>query len=160
MKKYLIIALLAVGCASSPPPVSTAPVPQEEATNPYTGIVGLLEILIDYSPAQFADFCGKISGVYAYDAEGYHTCSRSDGEGQTAGFALEFDGVNPSPMAVLIVPASEGQALANAVSEEVGVPEAVEGNLAIWNYGAYAIIFTPIPGGGWLLGLERAGTSL
>lgn len=162
MKKYLIIALLAVGCASSTPPASTTPTPepQAEAANPYLGVIGLLKTLIDFSPEQYADFCGKIQGVYASDAQGYHTCSRSDASGQASGFALEFDGVNPSPIAVLIVPGTEGQALANAIVEEVGVPITTEGNVALWDLGEYALIFTPIPTGGFLVGLERAGISL
>lgn len=162
MKKYLIIALLAVGCASSTPPASTAPTPepQAEVANPYVGVIGLLETLIDYSPEQFADFCTTIQGMYSYDAEGYHTCSLRDASGQSAGFALEFDGIHPSPIAVVLVPGSEGQALANAVTAEVGVPDGLDGNAAVWDYGAYVIIFTPIPGGGFLLGLERQGTSL
>lgn len=155
MKKLLMILLLA-GCASSTV-TSTTPTPEVvEPGNEYVGVVSLLKNLIEFTPEQFTDFCGKINGTLTTDSQ-YTTCTF----GPMTGFTLEFDATGTSAIAVMVMPGEVGQDVANAVVEEVGEPNPVFGNEAVWDLGEFRLIFTPFPGApAWILGLERVGTVL
>jgi len=156
MKKLVLIAFL-VGCGGNVPQATTTPDPVEqvveEEANAYIGVLDALYGIVQMNPETFAAFCSEIGGNFNISEE-FSTCLGTDG----SGFALRTRDGAPIGAAIL-VPAGDGQKLANAVSAAVGVPDLVDG-VAFWDLNEHTLVFSPIQGGMWLLVLEKAGTSL
>lgn len=156
MKKLLIIGLL-VGCSSSAQVASTTPTPEiveaPEAANQYVGVFGFLNDLLTLDAEGFETLCAEVGGDFA-TTESYYTCV--DG---TAGFSIQIlAGVTKG--ASVLVPASDGEALAAALIDEVGAPSFAEGSSAAWDLDGFVLVFGPVGNVAYITILERTGTSL
>jgi hypothetical protein len=127
--------------------------PVQEEANAYLGVLDALYGIVEMNVETFAMFCAEIGGNFT-QVEEFSTCLGPVGEG----FALKT--VNGAPIgAAILVPAEDGQDLADAVVEAVGSPEVYEG-AAVWDLTEHSLVMAPLPNGMWLLVLEKAGTSL
>lgn len=156
MKKLLIIGLLA-GCASSTPVASTTPTPEiveaPEQANQYAGVVDFLEALLTLNPETFEALCANEGGNFAVSAN-YYTCTEG-----LAGFSIQSTAGVTKGSSVM-VPASDGQDLANALVDAVGEPSFSLGSEAAWELNGFVLIFGPVGNVAYITILERTGTTL
>jgi hypothetical protein len=156
MKRLLIVALLA-GCAGSTPVASTTPTPEiiEAPTqaNQYEGVFGFLNELLTLNAETFEALCGEVGGEFSI-TDNYYVCL----EDGTAGFSIQVVAGATKGSSVL-VPGSDGQALANALVEDVGAPTFAAGGSAGWELDGFVLIFGSV-GNAWIVVLERTGVAL
>ena len=159
MKKYITLVALLAGCAGSTPVASTTPTPeiveapQAEQTNQYDGVVDFLEGLLTLNTETFEVLCAETGGHYAVSAN-YHTCTEG-----LAGFSIQTSLVGTKGASVM-VPASDGEALAAALIEAVGEPSFLSGLSAAWDLNDRVLVFGPVGDIAFIAILERTGTSL
>jgi len=154
MKKLLLIALL-VGCGGNVPQATTTPDPVVEAPvvadNPFTGAVEVLYALVAMDSEQFEQFCWAIDGNLTRTGEAA-ACIDTDG----SGFGHRVDETGVGFGAAMMVPHKYGQALADAVFQEVGEPHETVNGAALWDLSGDVLVFAPLSGGQWLLILEKS----
>jgi hypothetical protein len=160
MKKYItLVALLAVGCSSSAQVASTTPTPEiVEApaipqANQYVGVLEFLAGLLTLAPAEFEELCAETGGNFDTSAN-YYTCVNG-----VAGFSIQHTAGFTKGAAVM-VPATEGKALAEALYEAAGEPTFTAENSAMWEAPGFTIVFGPVGSIAYMVILERVGTSL
>jgi hypothetical protein len=158
MKKLMIFALLA-GCAGSAQVASTTPTPEiVEApaipqANQYVEVVNFLAGLIGLNPEGFEVLCDELGGSFDTSAN-YYTCMEG-----LSGFSIQHTAGITKGSSVM-VPASEGEALAEALYEAAGEPTFTDGNSASWDIPGFVIVFGPVGTVAYIAILERTGTSL
>lgn len=147
MKKLILITLFAVGCAGTTanvptynpeaaPPVEVAPEPTPEE-NPFVGAVSFLRTLLTITPADLERVCGEFGGQFTADDDLY-TCQK-----ELQGFAIQYVDGKVLGSSILI-PATGGQQMADAIAEEVGAPDVVDATAAVWQLEEGVLIFAPV----------------
>lgn len=143
MKKLLLLAVFAVGCAKAAPPTVTVPAPtQPEAEaapekNPMENAVTFLRTIQTFSVSEFEQLCAQAGGDYVVRAE-FHVCEKG-----LQGFSIAIvDGVVTGSS--IVVPATGGELLAEGIISEIGPPTASSGDTAVWELEDGILVFAPV----------------
>lgn len=165
MKKLIILTILTVGCAKTipatevtyePAPGYEAPAPapevaEETRENPYVGAVSFLRTLLTITPAELKSVCAEFGGQYNIEEE-IHACQKG-----LTGFAVSYvDGVGVG--ASILIPGTDGELIARALEEEVGQPDGMTFDTAVWKLEDGVLVFTAIGNVGYILVLDTEGS--
>lgn len=147
----ILVCLFSFGCAANTPnvptydpsaPVAEAPEPVEDAPekNPFEGAVSFLRTLLTITPTQLEEVCGDFGGEYMDNGEGFFACQK-----ELQGFSIFQNSEGKVTSSSILAPATGAQQLATAVVEEVGEPDRVTIDAAVWALDDGAtLIFAPV----------------